>query len=158
MTHAALIVDRNVPTVGINGFGRIGKSKCGLMWDELTVRPSSSTTMPRPNRLEGSRYQSHRLIPRTSHDGYPPRLNSRSVSSIRRDHLCTIRSPRSLASLGKQPYPFRAFVPGTTDPSILTTRSEIRRLGFGGCCIRHGVNGKDDDERNCQCAHYAWRC
>jgi hypothetical protein len=32
MTHAALTVDRNVPTVGINGFGRIGKLQVVVGW------------------------------------------------------------------------------------------------------------------------------
>lgn len=149
MTNAALTVDRTVPNVGINGFGRIGMHHSSSSISQLTSRPSSTTTLPSSNRPPSSSYQSHRLVARTSHDRNPPRLDSWKMSSISGNHLRTSRSPRPPTTNSKQPYPFRPFIQGTSHSPLLTTRSQICRLGFSGSGIRHGINGEDDDKGDC---------
>ena len=156
MTNAAMTVDRTVPNVGINGFGRIGVYYSPYMDGSLTTRPSCTTTLLSSNRPSCSSHQPHRPIPRTSHDCDPPRFDSRQMSPIRRDHLRTSRSPRPSRTFSKQPYPLCPLVPRSTYSPLFATRSEVCRLGQCWCCIRDGVDGEDDDKGICQCAYHAW--
>lgn len=156
MTNASLI-DRNVPTVGINGFGRIGTYSVSSIPDMLIHRASCPTPLPRKERPPSGSHQPYRSFPRTPHDGHPPRFDSWSMSSICRNCPRTFRPPRSPRPNSQQSHSFRPALPRPTDSSIFSEGSKICRLGIGRSGIRDGINGEDDDARNGQCAYHPWR-